>query len=186
MKRSIVMLAVVCQSLSRPVACRLSQLPDQEVMLVNPLISRLSGSWLVLSVGQSNSWSRWSIFSQSASLFRVAFVGWSASLFRVAANKPDRLTRVGRSLGSPYLSHTALQAPTPRLVGLIVVVSLSLWSPNKLLIVVLMPPPRPLSTQSLPRFSSPAWRSLFWLRCPLFVLIAVVVVLRHNDVSKIG
>ena len=124
--------------------------------------------------------------SQSASLFRVTFIARSASLFRVAANKPDQLTRVGQSLGIPYLSHTALQAPTPRFIRLIVVVSPTSWSPNKLLIVVLMPPPHPLSTQSLPRFLSPAWRSLFCLRCPLFVLIAVVVVLRHKDVSKIG
>ncbi len=197
-KISIVMLALVCQSLSRPVACRLSQLPNQEVTLVNPSISRLSGSWLVLSVGQSDCWSSCSIVSQSASLFRVTSVGWPASLFRVAfvgqlaslfmvaTSKPDRLTRVGQSLGSPYLSHTALQAPTLRLVGLIVVVSPSLWSPNKLLIVVLMPPPHPLSTQSLPRFLLPTWRLLFWLRRPLFVLIAVVVILRRNDISKIG
>ena len=125
-------------------------------------------------------------FSQSASLFRVAFVVRSAGLFGVASNKPDRLTRVGRSHGSPYLSHTALQDPTPRLVGLIVIVSPSLWRPYKLLIVVLMPPPHPLSTQSSPQFSPPDWQSLSWSRRPLFVLIAVVVVLRRNDVSKIG
>jgi hypothetical protein len=136
-------------------ACRLSQSPDQEVTLVGPLISRSSGFLSVLSVGQSDSWSGWSIVSQSACLFRVAFVGRSAGLFGVTANKPDQLTRVGRSLGSPYLSHTALQAPTPRLVGLIAVISPLLWRPYKLLIVVLMPPPHPLSTQSSPRFSPP-------------------------------
>ena len=166
--------------------CCLSQSPVQEVMLVGPSISRSSGSWSVLSVGQSDSRSGWSIVSQSASLFRVAFVGWSAGLFWVAADKPDQLTRVGRSLGSPYLSHTTLQAPTPRLVGLIVVVSLLLWRPYKLLIIVLMPPPPPLLTQSLPRFLPPTWQLLSWLRRPLFVLVAVVVVLRRNDVSKIG
>jgi hypothetical protein len=142
-KLSIVMLAVVCQSLS-------------------PIVS-----W-------------------SASLFGDAFDGRSAGLFRVAANKTDRLTRVGRSLGSPYLSYAALQAQTPRPFGLIVVVSPLLWRPYKLLIVVLMPPPHPLSTQSSPRFLPTAWRSLSWSRRPLFVLIAVVVVLKRNDVSKIG
>ena len=111
-KLSIVMLAVVCQSLS-------------------PIVS-----W-------------------SASLFGDAFDGRSAGLFRVAANKPDWLTRVGRSLGSPYLSHTALQAPTPRLVYLIGVVSPSLWRPYKLLIVVLMPPPNLLLTQSSPNSRPP-------------------------------
>ena len=141
-------------------ACRLSQSPDQEVTLVDPSISWSLGSWLVRSVGQLDSRSGWSIVSQSASLFGDAFVGQSAGLFRVAANKPDRLTRVGRSLGSPYLSHAALQAQTQRLFGLIVVVSPSLWRPYKVVLVVLMPPPHPLSTQSSPRFSPPAWRSL--------------------------
>ncbi len=157
-ERSIVMLAVACQSLSRPVACL--QAPDQEVMLVGPSISWSSGSWLVRSVGQLDSWSGWSIVSWSASLFGDAFNGWSAGLFWVTANKPDRLTRVGQRLGSPYLSHTALQAPTPILVVLIVVISPSLWRPYKLLIVVLMPPPHPLLTQSSPKFLPLAWRSL--------------------------
>ena len=134
-------------------ACRLSQLPDQEVTMVGPSISWLSGNWLVRSVGQSDSRSGWLIVSWSAILFGDAFVGQSAGLFRVAANKPDRLTRVGRSLGSPYLSHAALQAPRP--FGLIVVVSPSLWHPYKLLIFVLMPPPHPLSTQSSPMILPP-------------------------------
>ena len=131
-------------------ACRLSQLPDQEVTLDGPSISWSSCNCSVRSVGQSDCRSGWSIVSWSASLFGDAFVGQSAGLFRVAANKQDRLTRVGRSLGSPYLSHTALQAPRPRLVGLIVVISPSLWSPNKLLIVVLMPLHTPCRPNHLP------------------------------------
>ena len=99
---------------------------------------------------------------------------------------PDRLTRVGRSLGSPHLSHTTLQTTTPRIVGLIVVVSPLLWRPYKFLIVVLMPPPHTLSTQSSLRFLPPAWQSLLWLCRPLFVLIAVVVVLKRSGISKIG
>ena len=124
-------------------ACCLSQSPNQEVMLVGPSISWLSGNWSVRSVGQLDSRSGWSIVSWSARLFGDAFDGWSAGLFRVTANKPDQLTRVGRSLGSPYLSDAALQAQTPRPFGLIVAVSPLLWRPYKLLIVVLIPPPAP-------------------------------------------
>ena len=167
-------------------ACCLSQSPDQEVMLVGPSISWLSGNWSVRSVGQLDSRSGWLIVSWSASLFGDALDGWSAVLFRVTANKPDQLTRVGRSLGSPYLSDAALQAQTPRPFGLIVVVSPLLWRPYKFLIVVLMPPPHTLSTQSSLRFLPPAWQSLLWLCRPLFVLIAVVVVLKRSDISKIG
>ena len=119
-KQSIVMLALVCQSLSWPVACLL--LPDQEVTW---LVLRSVGRQAVGRSGQLNNRTVGPVgrlVSRSASQFGVAVVGWSAGLFGVAANKPDRLTRVGRSLGSPYLYHTALQAPTPRLVGLIGVV----------------------------------------------------------------